>query len=50
MPDPPENEGRDISEVVLAPRAEQLLKEFFDQSGWIGLEKSIEEGLEGMDE
>ncbi|PLB54020.1 cinnamoyl-CoA reductase [Aspergillus steynii IBT 23096] len=49
IPDAPENEGRDISEVVLAPRAEQLLKDFFGRPGWVSLEQSILEGLEGME-
>ncbi|KAH8432832.1 uncharacterized protein LDX57_010461 [Aspergillus melleus] len=50
IPDAREDEGEDISDVVLAPRAEQLLRDFFDRPGWVGLEQSIEEGLEGMEE
>ncbi|KAL4864865.1 hypothetical protein BDV12DRAFT_188600 [Aspergillus spectabilis] len=45
IPDPPENEGRDLSEIVLASRAECLLQDFFGQEGWIGLERSIADGI-----
>lgn len=47
LPSPPVNEGRDLSDVVLAPRAEQLLKNFFGRPGWIGLEQSLADGIEG---
>lgn len=47
LPDPPANEGRDLSEIVLAPRAEQLLKSFFGCAGWVGLQQSLADGIEG---
>ncbi|KAI9698119.1 MAG: hypothetical protein M1836_004121 [Candelina mexicana] len=47
LPEPPANEGRDLSDVVLAPRAEQLLKNFFARSSWVGLEQSLADGIEG---
>ncbi|KAL5336900.1 putative aldehyde reductase [Aspergillus crustosus] len=45
IPEPPEIEGRDLGEIVRAPRAEGLLREFFGQNGWRGLEESIAEGI-----
>ncbi|KAL3470491.1 NAD(P)-binding protein [Aspergillus californicus] len=48
IPNPPENEGRDQNVIVCASRAEGLLREFFDQPGWITLEQSIADGIEGM--
>lgn len=47
LPDPPVNEGRDRSEIILASRAEQLLKDFFGQVGWVSLEQSLADGIEG---
>ena len=47
IPDPPPNEGRDLTEVVLSRRAEQLLCDFFGRSSWVGLEESIADGIEG---
>lgn len=49
IPEPPANEGRDLSDIVLSRRAEDLLREFFGQPGWIGLERSIAEGIEGIE-
>lgn len=46
IPNPPENEGHDLTEVPPAKRAEKLLKEWFGQPGWVSLEQSIKEGLE----
>ncbi len=48
IPAPPENEGRDLTEVPPSKRAEQLLIKYFDRSGWTSLEESIETGLEGF--
>lgn len=47
LPDAPVNEGRDLSDVVQAPRAEELLKKFFGRPGWVGLEQSLADGIEG---
>lgn len=47
IPDPPANEGRDLSDIVLARRAEQLLRDFFGQPGWVGMEESIAGGIKG---
>lgn len=41
----PENEGRDMTEVKPAKRAEQLIKDFFGVSGWTSLEDSIAAGI-----
>lgn len=49
IPEPPVNEGRDLSDIVLSRRAEELLQEFFGQPGWISLERSIAEGIEGRE-
>ncbi|KAL2815047.1 NAD(P)-binding protein [Aspergillus cavernicola] len=48
IPNPPENEGRDLSEIVHSKRAEGLLRDFFGQPSWICLEQSIAEGLGDM--
>lgn len=47
IPDPPENEGRDLSELVLAPKAERMIQNFFGRSGWVGLKESVAAGIEG---
>ncbi|RDW65654.1 uncharacterized protein DSM5745_09393 [Aspergillus mulundensis] len=47
LPPSPENEGRDLSEIVDAPEAEALMNEFFGTKGWVGLKESLEAGLEG---
>lgn len=49
IPNPPANDGRDLSDIVLAPRAEQLLRDLFGQNSWIGLEESIADGIEGCE-
>ncbi|KAF7594608.1 hypothetical protein BBP40_008875 [Aspergillus hancockii] len=45
LPDNPENEARDLSEVPPSRRAKQLLKEFWGRSGWTTLEDSIVAGM-----
>lgn len=45
IPDPPENEGRALSHIVPAARAEQLIQEFFHRRGWTSLEDSLREGI-----
>jgi hypothetical protein len=47
IPDPPTNEARDLSEIVLAPRAEELIKSFFGRPGWVGLEQSLADSIVG---
>jgi hypothetical protein len=46
IPDPPVDEGRDLSEVIPAKEAERLLREFCGQEGWTSLEDSIAQGLD----
>ncbi|KNG86962.1 cinnamoyl-CoA reductase [Aspergillus nomiae NRRL 13137] len=48
IPSPPENELRDLSDIVPAQRAENLIKSFFGRSGWIGLEESIRAGIDSL--
>lgn len=47
IPDPPQNEGHDLTEVVPAPRAEALLKEYFGTTGWVSLQDSLESCVRG---
>ena len=49
IPDPPSNEGRDISVIKPRGRAEQILKSFFGQRGWTSLEGSLGRGIEGLE-
>ncbi|KAE8162634.1 hypothetical protein BDV40DRAFT_288360 [Aspergillus tamarii] len=48
IPSPPEDELRDLSEVVPARRAKNLLHALYGGSGWIGLEESIRAGIESL--
>lgn len=48
LPDPPENEGRDLSDIRPSKRAEQLLHEFFGQPGWTSLEESLAIGIKDI--
>ncbi|PYI23170.1 putative aldehyde reductase [Aspergillus violaceofuscus CBS 115571] len=48
IPDPPANEGRDASEILPSRRAEDLLREFYGQPGWISLEETIAAGIEDV--
>lgn len=45
LPDPPANEGRDLSDIKPSKRAEDLIKEFFGRPGWVSLEESLAEGI-----
>lgn len=45
--DAPENEGRDLTDVKPAKRAEQVIKEFFGANGWTSLEDSLAAGIAG---
>ncbi|KXG52016.1 NAD-dependent epimerase/dehydratase [Penicillium griseofulvum] len=47
IPAAPLDEGRDLSEIIPAKEAEQLLRDFFGQEGWTSLEDSIAQGIEG---
>lgn len=49
IPDPQENEGRDLSEIVPRQRAEQLLQEFFGRPGWTSLEETIATGIADLE-
>lgn len=46
IPEPPANDGRDLTEVIPSKEAERLLREFFGREGWTSLEESIAQGLE----
>lgn len=48
IPSPPENEGRDLSVIAGEPRARELLKSFYGQDGWVGLEESLKEGVDSL--
>ncbi|KAL0934614.1 aldehyde reductase ii [Colletotrichum truncatum] len=48
IPEPIENEGRDLTEVVPAKRAEQLLKEYYGRDGWVGYKESLEAGIRDL--
>ncbi|GMG27688.1 unnamed protein product [Aspergillus oryzae] len=48
IPSPPENELRDLSEIVPARRAKNLLQALFGGSGWVGLEESIRAGIASL--
>ncbi|KAE8327952.1 hypothetical protein BDV39DRAFT_192356 [Aspergillus sergii] len=48
IPSPPDNELRDLSEIVPARRAKDLLKAVFGGSGWVGLEESIRAGVDSL--
>ena len=49
IPDAPEDEGRDLSDIRPCRRAEQLIKEFFGVSGWVSLRDSLEAGIVGLE-
>ncbi|KAF4772063.1 hypothetical protein HAV15_004940 [Penicillium sp. str.  len=46
IPEPPANDGHDLSEVIPAKEAEKVLREFCGREGWTSLEESIAQGLE----
>ncbi|TDZ40421.1 Aldehyde reductase 2 [Colletotrichum spinosum] len=48
IPEPDENEGRDLSEVLPAKKAEQWLKEYYGQSGWVDLKTSLAAGIRDL--
>lgn len=45
LPKAPENEGRDLTEVLPKDKAEKLLKDFYGQPGWTSLEDSLKAGI-----
>lgn len=47
LPSPPENEGRDLSVIKPARRAEELMKTWFDRPGWTPLEQTLKEAVDG---
>jgi hypothetical protein len=48
IPSPPANELPDLSQIVPSKRAEGLLKSFFCQPAWIGLEETVKAGIESL--
>ena len=48
LPQAPENEGRDLSDIQPAKRAKELLKSFYGQDDWDSLETSLAEGVESL--
>lgn len=46
IPSPPLQEEPTLGEVVPAARAEQLLRDYFGQTGWIPMDISLENGIE----
>ncbi|KAH8689555.1 putative cinnamoyl-CoA reductase [Talaromyces proteolyticus] len=48
IPATPENEGHDLSKILPAKRAEQLLERFYGK-GWTKLEDSIAAGIDGFE-
>ncbi|KAJ5762070.1 NAD(P)-binding protein [Penicillium nucicola] len=48
IPEPPVNEGRDMTDVVLSKRAEALLLEFFGKR-WTHIEESVAHGIEDLE-
>lgn len=48
IPSPPENELRDLSHIVPAQRAENLIKSFFGRAGWVDLEESVRAGINSL--
>lgn len=49
IPDPPENELRDRTEVLPRGRAEALLHGFYGLSGFTSVKDSLEKGIEGWE-
>ncbi|EXJ89397.1 hypothetical protein A1O3_02464 [Capronia epimyces CBS 606.96] len=48
IPDPPINEGRDLSEILPRDKAEDILKSFYGAKGWTSLRDSIAAGIEDL--
>jgi hypothetical protein len=48
IPTPPENELPDLSQIVPSKKAEGLLKSFFGQPSWVGLEESVKTGIDSL--
>ncbi|KAJ5781276.1 hypothetical protein N7457_006436 [Penicillium paradoxum] len=46
IPDPPVDEGHDLSEIIPAKEAENLLREFCGRKGWTSMQDSIAQALE----
>lgn len=45
IPDPPANEGKDLSQIGPRSKAEDLLKSFYGSPGWRSLRDSIVDGI-----
>ncbi|KAK4139575.1 cinnamoyl-CoA reductase [Dichotomopilus funicola] len=50
LPDAPENEGRDLSDIKPAKRAAALLKEYFGRDDWTSMEEALAEGIEEVEQ
>ncbi|KIW45997.1 uncharacterized protein PV06_01692 [Exophiala oligosperma] len=48
IPDPPANEGRDLSQIGPRNKAEDLLKSFYGSAGWRSLRDSIVDGISDL--
>lgn len=48
IPDPPVNEGRDLSDMQGSRRSEELIKKFFGRPGFTSMENSLAEGIEAV--
>ncbi|KAJ5674327.1 uncharacterized protein N7477_004261 [Penicillium maclennaniae] len=48
IPDAPENEGRDLSDIRPREQARQLLERFFGQPDWTTLEESLKSSIDGF--
>lgn len=48
IPDPPENDWSDLTEVKPSKRGEEILQFYFGKS-WTSLDQSLEEGIEGWE-
>ncbi|OHE94957.1 NAD dependent epimerase/dehydratase [Colletotrichum orchidophilum] len=48
IPEKPVDEGRDLSELPPAAKAEKLLQEYFGQDGWTPLKESVAAGIRDL--
>lgn len=48
LPDPIKDEGRDYTEIVQKARSLELLRSFFGQTEWTGIEESLAAGIEDI--
>ena len=48
IPDPPSNEGRDLSQIEARYKAEHILRSYWGLRGWTTLEESIIAGINDL--